>query len=437
MLIELHESVIKNNNLDSEAIRLSIENIAMSMREKKHIVMANRDVLITLARCEELDRKARNVFANILRKSAIIGSIKKYLEGYISVRGDIEHISLCKNSGITLYNVPVTYFDDSEKLLPFHIICEDESDYKFYTSIGKKYLRENRYGFNVCFRGVHGGGEKTHSNYKTYLTEYNRSCLAIADSDKKDINCNIGGTARKVEQVYNKFKSSFITDIHILGVREKENLISPELYSLCSTSKCSKIELEILNYIYKNKTLKNLYIYTDIKDGIKYKEIFQNNINYKCVLKYLNECYQLGNKKKIIEKMKQYNLGMLGEYICEVMDKYKDDGIDLNLISKDIINSFEKENEIDYEDKIINGIGYLVDKFYLEILEGELINQINKKEKIQPKTQELENEIMKLQKNLEKSKKIFDIIDEEMKIEWQIIAKKIITWTCAICDFVA
>lgn len=437
MFIEIDSSVLNNiSNFTYEELGC-IENIALSMKERKHIVFSDYKILLKLIKIENLSQSSKRVFNSVLKRWSSISGLEKSLNGKILVVYDEESIRRDAYENQIIYRVPLKYFNDTEKLLPLHIIGEDENDCNIYEDIAKRYINDKSLGISINTRRVHGGGNRTSINYERELTLYHKICLVIADSDREYKSSTIGDTARGIEDVYNRNRETYITDIHILNVREKENLIPPNLYNMCSKSSNSKKDMKILEYIFNNDLLRELYYYSDIKDGIKYTDLLSNEENRIILFKYLNEVIERNGYNYLTVMAKEYEVVEFYNYIINSLGNYGLDTIDE--ASCTLSESNHTSNSEHEEYKITNGIGYLVENVRREIVCLELKEVITAKERIYlDNTNEgLKKEIENLKKILKKINNLFDILPNNIKLEWETISKKIITFGCCLNEFTA
>lgn len=461
MLIKLDYSILSQLKLDnSDSVIEGLENIALSVRKRKHIVLAENKMLVELAKCDRLTQNARRVYNHLIKKIGLIGGIQKNLKGFIVILGNVDKINRNDSSGQIIYEVPITYFDDPEKLLPLHLIAEDDSDCEFYYYITRRYIQEHRLGCGLEVRNVHGGGDQTHIIYERQLIRYYRTCLAILDSDKKYENDKIGSTAKKVIDKYEEYQENYITDYHVINVREKENLVVPSLYQLCSKSHSIKTDLEILHLLETNEILNSIYRFGDIKDGIKLREILEIEENTKLLVEYLkqlikNRQYDKSDNKDILMFLADTIDNIIGEKVLtKFIEKIaiNDNGLDITKQTEEIIekivdiwNKQKKQKVLDNtikekdRDTVIKGVGHMLDIFKKEILLGEITKVIKVKEEAYKKyeNEQLKEEIEKLKINYEKSKRMFEILPLYMLQEWKNIAEKIVTWGCCMQEFIA
>lgn len=438
MFIRIDESVLNNtDNFTDDEINC-IENIALSMKENKHIVFSDYNILKKLISMEKLSRNSKKVFNSILKRWSLIYGLEKNIYGNILVVDNNQEMKRIIDVNRIIYRVPLKYFDDTEKILPLHIIGEDESDCNFYEDIARRYIKDNGLGISINTRRVHGGGNRTGSIYQRELTKYNKICLVIADSDKESELSNIGDTAKDIKNIYDSNKDKYVTDIYILKVREKENLIPPNLYKMCTNSSNSKRDLEVLKYIFDNELLQNIYYYSDIKDGITYKSLLTNKNNIKSILSYIDEIMKSGKYEQFLVKIEKYQLNKLYSYInsyikCNSGDEFEE-------ISCTILESTCQMDNDFKDSKITNGIGYMLETARQQIICLELDKSIKEKERIYSINNNntgLKNEIEKLKYIFKIINKVFDLLPDNIKMEWEAIANKIITWGCCLNEFIA
>lgn len=217
------------------------------------------------------------------------------------------------------------------------------------------------------------------------------------DSDKKNEKDSLGPTATRVKKVFNSCSNNSLTNCVVLNVREKENLISPDMYFLAYKSK-DYIHLNYWAELYAAEGVN--YHFLDVKDGIKYYE--------------LPRCFQ--EKKKICTIFHQINI---------------DFPIDNGLIHKnrDDFSSEEKKKIL------LSGIGGLIDEFIKDILDDKLSHRLQEKEAAfqkNPTCEPLQKEITTLKENQLKGSKLFDLIESDkiLSNDYKKIIDSIITSGC-------
>lgn len=426
MVIKLDESILEEKTFSKNVIS-ALDNIAFSMREGNHIVFASKKVLSNIIKRKELEKKSLVTFNYILRHRNGISAAQKYVEAYILVvkgNGKVERDE--DNEKKIIYKVPIENFKTYNKLSPALLVGEDESDCDLYKAICNKYIKENNIGVNIQLGEINGGGGKTGINYEKHLVQYNEKLLVIVDSDKKHVNDDIGTTAREVRKRYDSCKRNYITDIYILKVREKENLISSKMYKFCSQSLNSKNDLRLLNYIENNPILKNLYYYCDIKDGIKYKELFQDSKNYNILEEYLKEKIRIGKFNRLIGILDKLDMKELSEMLKQLF--YSEEEC---AATEEISCTEDNEDNKKDKRKVTKNIGYLIDDFIKEILYEGLNQKIESKKRCTDKNDALIRDIKSLEKKQKYIEDLFDYLPNELREEWENISRKLITWGCS------
>jgi hypothetical protein len=364
---------------------MALNNLAISSRNGTHIIFAPLPVLEFLMKLELLDLSSRKTFNSIYSKFAILGSYQTLLNTYVVVKDNTA--SFIRNKS-NIYDVPINYFSHISSIESTNLLCEDISDYYFYTKLAKKFMKEHKLTFNIAlsFNFINGGGDRCALNYELILAEKNKLSLAIADSDRKIPNGEIGNTLKGLQRVFSRYKDIKVTDLLSLSVREKENLIPPSIYDLCSNSSLDDL-IKNLKMVENSEIHFEKLFYLDIKDGIKAKKLRNGSseLNY-----------------------------------------YKDMFIEFpELISC----TLEEINTLKDDDLVIRGTGpCLMENFIKNVLEDGL----NKQLKIKKELGHLDPMIITmLEDKIAIKDQLFDRIPEFIKPHIIDICKTIISWGCS------
>ena len=377
MLIKLDDSIMNMEELNNN-IKDSLDNIALSMREGNHIVIASKKVLHYIIKIKGLEKKTISTFNYILKNRTTISTVMKRVEAFILVVNNTGDITRCTDrENKVVFKVPIEKFKVYDRLSPSMIVSEDESDCDFYKGICQKYIKEKNIGLQINLKEVNGGGGKTGVNYEKHLTKYGEKLLVIVDSDKKHKNDDIGDTAREVKKKYDLNKDKYITDMYILSVREKENLITPKMYKLCSNSLNSLKSLELLQYIEGNSMLKNLYYYCDIKDGITYNELFNDIENSNSFFSYIEDRKNAKCFNTIINRLNKIDRSDLSNLV-----KNLDGSLNLETMQEICCSKINEDGNPNIEDRITDKIGYLVDDFMNDIFYDQITKKIENKKNV-------------------------------------------------------
>lgn len=416
MLIEIDKSLIedikiKKDKPEYKDIIELLDELAESYRKNKHIIIADIDVLEYLGSLTDLSPKSRSIY-NLLCDHVHTDyySLKKQLKIFIKIVGNNTSDNLKVTSGNQeILNFPIEFIKKFKEFRKTLLITEDIEDSRFYISLTQKYIDYKKINdIDLAFDKNNGGGNNTYKSVEDEINE--RFILCILDSDKKYKNDKIGQTARNVKRFIDKDKPNSLgiyikdmTGIYILDVREKENLIPPSFYKLCSNGNNKDLlqilsKLEITKESCNNCTLcEELLKYGDLKDGTK----LQNYLKIDDAKKIFNCHPQLKNNdiQPILE--------------CSCNKDYSDD--DLKKI-------------------VIPGIGESCTKYFEnDILKNGLVNQIESKKEVfkNNPNQGLKERIQKLEQNYQISQNLFDKIPEYIQNDLIQLCDIILAWGCS------
>lgn len=409
MLFYLDDNIIDNYN---DTNLLAIQNIAECIQAGRHIIISNRKLLKSLYSLEALSPVTRRIFRTLYQQITQFGNLKEEFKTYIKISANAEEIKKIEKDKHTIYEIPLAVFCDSKHLQETKLLCEDLYDCDFYLALTDYFFRSEKLGVSIGFEKINGGGVNTFRMYENILSNNYAPCLVIADSDKNDVSTAIGETAQNIVKVCNDYNNHRATYSYILDVREKENLIPPEIYYAVETEETKKKDFELLVKICNNENFHTSYFYRDIKSG------FNNDYDreelkafvfaeVKDVLKKDCTIEELHNLVKPLRKL-------LGDknVLCSVIDElYRED---------------KRGN-------IINGVRKTFEKFKKEILDNELNNRILAKRKL---ADEYNSEKLKQELNdLEHQKdSINAAIQHSLKNDfinyWREIAYVCCNWGC-------
>lgn len=246
-------------------------------------------------------------------------------------------------------------------------------------------MKENRrINLKLNLSHYNGGGANTYKAVE-YNLRKEKLVLVVVDSDKPLPTSEVGETLSQINRVYVNFQEKSVVDVYALEVREKENLIPPSLFLLCSNGSCRDILKKLYEIELIEKHREKLK-YIDIKDGVRAKDL------------------------KNTEQFK-----FLEELLVDVPDL--------------IACSLQDINEQNDDAILIRGIGKKLEEFEHEILEDGLEKKLEEKRKLKD-IPEIENAISQLEKNIEMKTNLFTILPDYVKPEWERLCKKIVSWGC-------
>ncbi|MFZ5354691.1 MAG: hypothetical protein ACOZCL_18470, partial [Bacillota bacterium] len=364
---------------------IALNNIAIAYREGYHIIIASLEVLELLNKLEILDKSSRSIYNNLLSKFTFLESYEQCFTCCIIISSNECRFERNENNSKIVYQVPLVYFQNLSVLHPCILLAEDISDCEFYFKMGIKFLKEMNHYMNVKlqFDWCNGGGYNSYKWLK-YHVESERVVLSIADNDKSYPEDRIGETLHELKKVFLANKNSSIIDLYELEVREKENLISPSIYMLCSNI-TSKDTIDKLAKIELHDKHQEKLRYLDIKDGI--------------IAKKLKNCSQLKS------------------YYSELFTDISD------LISCTI-------EEIDLQDDdtiLMNGIGNSLNAFVKDVLDDGLESKLLEvKNRPNISKEYIEN----IESKIKTKSNLVSFIPSYIKSDWESLCKKIISWGC-------
>ncbi|WP_195945606.1 hypothetical protein [Paraclostridium bifermentans] len=388
-LKEYIEKNISKLNESSEEIEV-IENIARSYSEKRHIIIAKRSILLYFSKLDLLEKKVRSIYTDLYSRSAQYKVYKSVFVEYIKILSNEYSFRKVKENSQCIYEVPINYFNDNRFLRESVLVTENLRDAWLYKSMTKKYIKQvMQINLDINLEEMNGGGNDLSIAYENKIKE-NRLVVCVADSDKRYPNSTIGDTARYATNIYKNYDSYRITYMHKLGVREKENLIPPSFYLLCTNginieSLKNLVELEVLN-----NSSSEFLKYIDIKDGIELKSYRGDNKNY------IN-------------------------YIKHIIEEHPE------LIACDL------ESEKDLQVKVILGAGKkAIDTFHREILDDNLDNILEYKLKVlkEDNNESLQTEIDDLKNRILKKENLFIHLPKYIEEEWVKLCNIVLAWGC-------
>lgn len=396
MLIEIDttvkEQIEKNiDNLDEYSPEIEIiEEIARSHFNNNHIIIAKKEVSKYFSKFKLLDRKVNKIYNTIHHRSAQDKMYKKLLSQYIRILSDEFEFKVKEENNKRIYEIPLSYLRNNTFLRESVLVTENLRDAKLYKSMAKKYIKEvTKSNIVVKLEEMHGGGNDLYLSYENKINE-DRFVICISDSDKKYPQDKIGDTCRQAIGIYNKYKKDKVIHMYTLNVREKENLISPSLYMLCSNG-VNMDSLKKLIILESNNNPNSEFLkYLDIKDGVD------------------RRAYE-GKDEKYIN------------YLGKIITEYPE------LVACDL------DRKLQDQDKIILGAGSnAIDSFERDILNDNIENILEKKVKALEKNNNLSihKEINELKSKIEIKDNLFINIPEYIKSDWYGLCDIIIAWGC-------
>ena len=330
----------------------ALNNLLTAYRECKHILFSEERIFKKISESSDFDslnkHAALAAHKDRRRNNSLFSSINTYVivdfstpENFHKTKNENEN----ENEN-NIISVGYKYFSDSSRIQPAKLLCEDLSDTEFYTIIADFYKKKNKLGYTgLDFETVNGGGGSIKYNFEK-ISNQQKLCLCILDSDKKHPNDKLGSTCSGFKEEI----TSFSSDFYILNAHEAESLIpSPIIEELIRNGiygqeKC--VEFDKLDSIEKKDP--KTKIYYDHKEGFTIKkltslskyppkdfwwDVIQNNRNFKqtkCLRDKTCECtppcsVSVGFGSKLLEhsipSLKLKSASKIGEMLTPTLKK--------------------------------------------------------------------------------------------------------------------
>lgn len=326
MLFYLDESLLEYLNtkeISSEDIE-SLKRLALNYEYNYYLLTGNVDVLNYLRNCSQLDEETKKIFQGCF--SSIFTHHSSFQNIYTKViitPSNMEFFKQQKTVHLSFTSLPYDYFEFycplnmfvvPEKLQAVRFVSEHLDDVKFYEYLANNFRYDSP--FNFRFDRVHGGGIDT-GNQMIEKIENDYLVLTVVDSDQKKPDGRFGDTALTVKKLFEEHENSSISEYEILKVHEKENLISPEIYSYILDN-FDEVVSQKLNLILKsnNDKISHFFNHFDYKEGLSFKN-YHSDYDFifeieGIINKFVSSCPEeesifFGDREKLCKELEIYN----------------------------------------------------------------------------------------------------------------------------------
>lgn len=279
MLIYLSDDVVKGydkNTLENHQSSI-IDEILSSHTLGTHFVYGSGQVLRYFSTSGKVSERTRTIYKSIYHNRPTIEPYLQSINHKIIV--NIQD-PIIKRKGNFEVEVNLDFFRLTNSLQRVLIISEDIEDCNFYGSITERLKLINSDLLKLTYETVNGGGDRTADNFDEKAIDKKYITYTILDSDKKFEGDTTGNTYNKVLKKFNEKDEETLAKLHLLTVHEKENLISPIIYS---TLNVDKQVVKILSEISINEDVVNFLKYLDLKEGLhslNYHSYYDNLVNF-------------------------------------------------------------------------------------------------------------------------------------------------------------
>ena len=242
---------------------LAISNILKSHGERKNIVIAERDALITIIKSDSYGELEKIYSEDILSNIREVSNLTSTLQIHVVI--DFENTTRTSIYDEKSKAILAGYklFTDTEKINHPSFLAENESDYEFYKIISTVYLKhELKANIGINFSFCLGAGSHCKAEFNRLKSE-NKIVFCIVDNDKAHPNKKEGDTS-----------SAFTNeDRCINGLSFVEVLLHREIESL--------IPLKIMEEIVVEKIQDKISTMDEIKSSCATNNMFMKHFDFK------------------------------------------------------------------------------------------------------------------------------------------------------------
>lgn len=353
MWIELPDELIEATaeiNTPMNPLILSIEQLFYSMYRGNNIVYGSENVLDHFQNHKLTSVTTKHIISWIKKMYIYVYEYSDEVTWKIVISSSAKKITRKEKT----FTVPLIFFLDYR---PVKLLTENESDANLFKNIfnqisTKKKLSTN---YTIKFDNDSYHGSNASSKIKS-LAENDQMMLAFVDTDCDFEGDSCKSTYTGANTSYKKFKDSKIIHLHAPNVREKENLIPPNMYLAVMNEESKLLKILKEHFLIDENIIK----YFDIKDGIKYKKV-RGSKWYETYKDLINKCRDEGifdTPPKGCEKEDEYTcIKGIGANACDVVNRvildrsvHIDTAINKNSIAKSKKEEIERCRENIFQD---------------------------------------------------------------------------------------
>lgn len=270
MLYEIDESCMVALRTKDLNIIAFFEQLALDRRKCKNIVVAKREIFYELAKIEKLSDLSRSVYKvlgnRMSERKLLLKNTKKYCR-IVAMKSEKSLITE-ENHEIIILNIG----EGSRKDFTSYslMVAENEEDIEFYKFVGQYFVKKTGLGnLNINFEGKNGGGSTISNVLERIISEKNRMCLCIVDSDRKYKDASPGDTMQRIINVTQGIVQDYF-EVLLLEMHEIENIIPLSvLENVVNENNLETKGLLFLKYLIDcDNTLNSPVFYFDLKKGI-------------------------------------------------------------------------------------------------------------------------------------------------------------------------
>lgn len=289
MIYEIDKSCLETIRTNDKNCVAFFEQLALDRRKRKNIIVAKREVFAELAKMECFSSVSRHVYRAIGNRVSEHKLILKYAQRYCRIVAEREGETVVHNGDKKIVVFTISEVVSKEFTSKALMLAENEEDIMFYKILGQYYVKQKEVGnIKIDFEACNGGGSTTYTVLQRILTDKERMCLCIVDSDKKHGNATPRETMQKVEETIEGIIQDHF-EVVFLDVHEVENLVPLNVWDVVTKeNNISTNGIDFMKFLLKRDSSRTSPVFFyDIKKGIpKSAYILEDGADEKRIKKF-------------------------------------------------------------------------------------------------------------------------------------------------------
>jgi hypothetical protein len=246
-----------------------------------HFFISDRSTLKRLIDSQSFSEKTQAQLLDVYNKLPQYGLFIEF-ETYVEVVGQDVACKVSNNGSDCIIRVSPKIIMNSRITERVVFLAENIRDTRLYKRIGQVFLKQKRLLslININFDAVGGGGSCISEQYQSYLTEGQKLCFCLVDSDKKYAKDSLGGTASRLCQIHENHirnsESDYFCSYYIIPIREIENMVPTSiLFEVVDGNEQRRVFMNLFEQLERTSPKARFYI--DIKNGVNLRDIMVSN----------------------------------------------------------------------------------------------------------------------------------------------------------------
>jgi hypothetical protein len=275
MIIELAKEFADFGEAEWQPYHEAVENLLQAHRHGWHIFAPARRISDSIHLHCMLSKTQKEILDNYVKaKFAILVGQAKTADFTILAIPNSGSQTPERNNQII---IPLAAYKDPQFAMPTRLLTENsEIDGRYLKWVAKATAQTLGFSKSINIELLHGGGSTMAAELERKWND-TRPLICVVDSDRRYPNGPLGDTAKAIQKVGNINQAKTV-EVHILNVREVENLVPISM--LFSIYKENADVLNIVGRIHDylshadcKKSKFRVCDYFDLKDGIAFCDV--------------------------------------------------------------------------------------------------------------------------------------------------------------------